>query len=178
MGGFLGRSPTLPIPHLIPKTLHEFQGMVYGFMTRYVGTEVPVWDIAKHYNRGDTHNLLVSNQALGAALASAFTSTQSYAARAGAMGVKLVSSLIKSDESTRLDLQPDHPVVLMRGHGFTALGGSIKEVVYRAIYTSSNASIQTASLLLRNAHLAAEERGESREEREKGVKDGRSAWFE
>lgn len=65
--------------------------MVYGFMTRYVGTEVPVWDIAKHYNRGDTHNLLVSNQTLGAALASAFTSTQGYAARASAAGVKLVS---------------------------------------------------------------------------------------
>jgi hypothetical protein len=59
----------------------------------------------------------------------------------------------------------------MRGHGFTALGGSIKEVVYRAVYTSRNASVQTASLLLRNAHLAAEERGESREEREKGLKD-------
>ncbi len=63
--------------------------MVYGFMIRYVGTDVPVWDVAKHYSRD---NLLVSNQTLGAALASAFTSTQGYAARASA-GVKLVSSL-------------------------------------------------------------------------------------
>ncbi|KAK4696938.1 hypothetical protein P7C71_g1043, partial [Lecanoromycetidae sp. Uapishka_2] len=42
-------------------------------MGGFLGTNTPVWDIASHYSRGDTHNLLVSTQPLGAALASSFT---------------------------------------------------------------------------------------------------------
>lgn len=34
----------------------------------------------------------------------------------------------------------------MRGHGYTAVGATPEEAVYRAIYTKLNASIQTASL--------------------------------
>jgi ribulose-5-phosphate 4-epimerase/fuculose-1-phosphate aldolase len=37
-------------------------------------------------------------------------------------------------------------VVLMRGHGFTAVAENIEECVLRAIYTSRNAAIQTAAL--------------------------------
>lgn len=37
-------------------------------------------------------------------------------------------------------------VVLMRGHGFTAVGGSIEEAVFRAVYTVKNAGIQTTAL--------------------------------
>lgn len=37
----------------------------------------------------------------------------------------------------------------MRGHGFTAVGGSIPECVLRSIYTIENARIQTAALSLR-----------------------------
>ena len=36
----------------------------------------------------------------------------------------------------------------MRGHGFTCVGKSIEEAVYRAIYTCTNAKVQTTSLLL------------------------------
>lgn len=39
-------------------------------------------------------------------------------------------------------------VVLMRGHGFTAVGGSIPQAVYRAIYSEVNARIQTAASAL------------------------------
>lgn len=46
---------------------------------------------------------------------------------------------------------PDHNVVLMRRHGFTTCGRTIKEAVYRAIYTNINAKLQTSSSLLRSA---------------------------
>ena len=43
--------------------------------------------------------------------------------------------------------------VLMTSHGFTTLGTGIKQAVYRAVYTHTNASIQTNALLLRNAAM-------------------------
>jgi len=42
----------------------------------------------------------------------------------------------------------DAPVVLMRGHGSTAVGDSIPLAVYRAIYTEVNARIETDALRL------------------------------
>lgn len=52
-------------------------------------------------------------------------------------------------------------VVLMRGHGNTVVGPSLKAAVFRAVYTESNARLQTAALQLGgqvtylNAHEAA-----------------------
>jgi ribulose-5-phosphate 4-epimerase/fuculose-1-phosphate aldolase len=40
------------------------------------------------------------------------------------------------------------PVVLMRGHGKTVVGTSVRSAVYRSIYTQLNAQIQTNSLML------------------------------
>lgn len=37
-------------------------------------------------------------------------------------------------------------VVLMRGHGFTAVADSLEEAVFRGIYTQKNAAIQTSAL--------------------------------
>ncbi len=37
-------------------------------------------------------------------------------------------------------------VVLMRGHGFVAAGGSVPEAIYRAIYTELNASLQQRAI--------------------------------
>ena len=37
-------------------------------------------------------------------------------------------------------------VVLMRGHGFNATGSSVKQVVFRSIYTDINARVQAESL--------------------------------
>lgn len=42
----------------------------------------------------------------------------------------------------------DHPVALMRGHGSVAVGNSIKQVVYRAIYTENNARLQAMAMPL------------------------------
>jgi ribulose-5-phosphate 4-epimerase/fuculose-1-phosphate aldolase len=36
----------------------------------------------------------------------------------------------------------------MRGHGFTAVGESIEETVFRAIYTAENATIQTTAMTI------------------------------
>jgi ribulose-5-phosphate 4-epimerase/fuculose-1-phosphate aldolase len=40
------------------------------------------------------------------------------------------------------------PVVLMRGHGATVVGGSLRQAVYRAIYAEINARLQAAALQL------------------------------
>jgi len=42
----------------------------------------------------------------------------------------------------------DKPMVLMRGHGATMVGHSIKQVVYRAIYAATNAALQMDALRL------------------------------
>jgi ribulose-5-phosphate 4-epimerase/fuculose-1-phosphate aldolase len=38
-----------------------------------------------------------------------------------------------------------NPVVLMRGHGATAVGGNVRQAVYRAIYAEINARLQAAA---------------------------------
>lgn len=39
----------------------------------------------------------------------------------------------------------DHPIVLMRGHGSTVVGESLKQAVYRAVYAEINARCQTTA---------------------------------
>jgi ribulose-5-phosphate 4-epimerase/fuculose-1-phosphate aldolase len=39
-------------------------------------------------------------------------------------------------------------IVLMRGHGFTAVGRSVAEATYRAIYTAANCSVQSEAMRL------------------------------
>jgi len=41
-----------------------------------------------------------------------------------------------------------HPAVLMRGHGFCAVGGSIPEAVFRAYYAQLNADLQQRAIAL------------------------------
>jgi hypothetical protein len=72
--------------------------------------------------------MLVNSERFGSSLASAFSSGGS-------------SSL-------------DHNVVLMANHGFTTVGTSVKQAVYRAVYTHNNAGVQANALMLRNASLA------------------------
>lgn len=49
-------------------------------------------------------------------------------------------------------------VVLMRGHGSVAVGGSLPEVVFRAVYTEVNARLQSDAMRLGTVHyLDAEE---------------------
>jgi len=41
----------------------------------------------------------------------------------------------------------------MANHGFTTVGTSIKQAVYRAVYTHTNAKVQSNGLMLRSAYL-------------------------
>ena len=76
------------------------------------GTPVP-FDIADHL--GQTSDLLIRDQALGAALAS----------HLGAASI-----------------------VLMRGHGFTAVGDGVPQATFRAIHTARNCEVQRAAMAL------------------------------
>ncbi len=42
----------------------------------------------------------------------------------------------------------NHAVVLMRGHGSTVVGGSLRQAVFRAVYTELNATLQAQALRL------------------------------
>lgn len=44
----------------------------------------------------------------------------------------------------------------MRGHGFTVVGGSIEESVFRAVYTAENASIQTTAMTINSVAKGCE----------------------
>lgn len=63
-------------------------------------------------------------------------------------GSKLASTFSSSNPESPV---PGHNVVLMANHGFTTLGTSIKQAVYRAVYTQVNASVQTNALIIRAA---------------------------
>jgi hypothetical protein len=91
------------------------------------GTEVPNYDIKPLYQHGDVQSMLVNSERFGSQLASTFSKSSS-------------SSL-------------DHNVVLMKNHGFTTVGTSIKQAVYRAVYTHVNANVQSNAIMLRNAHI-------------------------
>ena len=81
-------------------------------------------------NLGEVHDLLVRNVGQGASLADAFVAPEN------------------ASISTTL---PDRKVVLMREHGFTTWGTTIEEAVFRAVFTTVNAQVQTNSMSLRSA---------------------------
>lgn len=48
-----------------------------------------------------------------------------------------------------------HNVILMANHGFTTVGTTIKQAVYRAVYTHVNAGIQANAIMLQNAQSSS-----------------------
>lgn len=82
-------------------------------MSGFLGMRTPVFEIRNH--AGDSSDLLIRSNSLGAALAE-----------------KLA----------------DNDVVLMRGHGATVVGQSLKQAVYRSIFTQVNAELQLQATLL------------------------------
>ena len=64
--------------------------------------------------------------------------------KSAALGAKLTEKLGASS------------VVLMRGHGFTAVGGSVPIVVFRSVYTDQNARIQSEALRLGQPRFLSE----------------------
>lgn len=90
---------------------------------------VPVFDISQYYHDNDTQDLLVRTIPLGAALASKFSAGNS------------IESL------------PDYLVVLMQSHGFTTCSTDIETVVFQAIYSQTDAEVQSDALTIQHAFL-------------------------
>ncbi|TKA52772.1 hypothetical protein B0A49_12243 [Cryomyces minteri] len=133
-----------------------------------MGGSVPVFDIAASYSRNDVQDLLVSNAKLGADFARRFSKTESLTG-------KLISTTLGA-VPVPADAQPEHPTVLMRGHGFTACGVSVEEAVYRAVFTQVNAKVQTAALLLNSAAGPVNAAGVREEIKYLNTKEARDAW--
>lgn len=116
-------------------------------MAGVLGPQVPIYDIALHYKSSDSlHSLLVTEPHTGAALAAGF--------HPGTL-VSKTTNLIKNFVTStppQPPAFPSCPVVLMRGHGFTCVGSSMQEAVYRAIFTCANARIQTTALLMQGQY--------------------------
>lgn len=92
-------------------------------MAGFLGTGVPIWDAATVYQNSPEFNqdMLVKNVKLGSSLALALGT------------------------DVRGDGIPQHPVVLMRGHGFVATADSIEMAISKCIYTAQNARIQMSA---------------------------------
>jgi hypothetical protein len=119
---------------------------------------VPVWDINSVYSSNDKqHDLLVRNVTHGQSLAAEFKPATS----SGFIYSKLRSALptqitdVAGSTLPKQTADPDHSVVLMRGHGFTTCADSLEAVVFQAIYTMEAAKVQTQSLLTQNAYFGA-----------------------
>jgi hypothetical protein len=93
-------------------------------MAGFLGTSVPVWDAATVYRQDAqlSQNMLVRSTTMGSSLAKAL------GRGTGTRGL------------------PEHPVALMRGHGFVCTGESIEMVTSKCIYTAQNARIQRAAI--------------------------------
>jgi ribulose-5-phosphate 4-epimerase/fuculose-1-phosphate aldolase len=62
----------------------------------------------------------------------------------------------------------DRPAVLMRGHGSTVVGGSLREAVFRAIYTEVNAKLQAEAMRLGPVEYLTEGEGAATTETNRG----------
>ena len=89
-------------------------------MSGFLGREVKVFDIEPLYKDGNQRDMLVNNSYFGENLAAEFGKAET----------------------------AEETVVLMRRHGFTAVGGDIVTAVYRAIYTKINAEAQTKAMAI------------------------------
>lgn len=97
-------------------------------MGGFLQGEVPVRDPAPLYTDSDRQDMLVNTVKLGASLAETFG---------------------------REAEDVERNVVLMKRHGYTTVGKDIATVCYRAIYTLTNAGVQTNAMLLQTAAKAA-----------------------
>jgi ribulose-5-phosphate 4-epimerase/fuculose-1-phosphate aldolase len=122
---------------IVPYSISGVELRACYHMAGFLGSGVPVWDIAEWYREGDVRDMLVRDRRLGASLARCFS--QTLGAEESQMGSD------RADDEKKVNL-PYHAVVLMRGHGLTVVAESIEDVVLRAIYTQKNALIQTTAL--------------------------------
>lgn len=143
-------------------------------MAGVIGTHVPVFEISNHYKPSDhLHSFLVNNEHLGAGLAAGFHPTTSQFAKVGGLIKNYITAAASSPPAA--PAFPPCPVVLMRGHGFTNVGATIEDAVFRAIFTCKNAQIQTTSLLMQstfNLGAIARQFGAKQESTEQAPQEG------
>lgn len=119
-------------------------------MAGFLGTSVPVWDIAKAYADPDRaakqetqkHDMLVTDMPLGASLAKAFGDGKTTNNNTSTAGAQEGASLPTSSPL------PLHPIVLMRGHGYTSCATSLEILTTQAIYLQQNARVQSRASAL------------------------------
>ena len=103
-------------------------------MGSFLHSGAPVWDIR---DKGGDTDMLIRNPALGVALAQALGPQTCVLMRGhGSTVSNRYLGRALADTLGRC------ACALMRGHGFVAVGSSIAEATFRAIYTDGNARIQ------------------------------------
>ncbi|KAF2425827.1 hypothetical protein EJ08DRAFT_638415 [Tothia fuscella] len=136
---------------VLPFTISEVPLKACIHTAGFLGKIPPVWDIASAYSSSDKKDLLVRTATLGHSYAASFKPETS----TGFLYQKMKAALPTTigggtpDPST----VPDHPVVLMRGHGFTSTADSLEAAVYQAIYTAEAAEVQLNAITIHDAHF-------------------------
>ncbi|KAH0366949.1 arad-like aldolase/epimerase, partial [Aureobasidium melanogenum] len=115
-------------PQVVPYTFSGVPLRPSIHMAGFLGEVVPNFNITQYYEPGDNQDLLIRSQRLGAALAAQFSSNHTL------------------PNATQTEV--DYAVVLMQNHGFTTVASSIELAVMQAIYTQTNAGIQTTALTI------------------------------
>lgn len=132
-------------PDVIPYTVNGIPLKPVTHIAGFLGLDTPVWDINSTHSMlstGSTHDMHVRDTTVGDSLAASFNKSSSTAE----VIYNKASSLVMGS-STPGALNPDHALVLMRGHGMTVIGSSLEEAVYKAIYTQDAAKAQAMALL-------------------------------
>ncbi|KAH0282225.1 arad-like aldolase/epimerase, partial [Aureobasidium sp. EXF-3399] len=119
-------------PQVVPYTFSGVPLRPSIHMAGFLGDVIPNFDITQHYETGDKQDLLIRSQRLGAALAAEFSTNHTL--------------------PNATQTEADYAVVLMQNHGFTTVASSIKLAVMQAMYTQTNAGIQTTALTIQNAY--------------------------
>ncbi|KAK0250532.1 hypothetical protein LTS09_014379 [Friedmanniomyces endolithicus] len=115
-----------------------------------MGAQCPIYDIQQHYKSSDNiQSLLVTNEHLGAGLAAGFDPSTMMSKTTNLIRNYIVSSTLSAASTPDF---PPNPTVLMRGHGFTCIGATMQEAVNRAIYTCTNARVQTTAMLMQGSY--------------------------
>lgn len=128
----------------------------------FLGGEAPAWDISSAYSSGifpgsgnsdEKHDRLVRSQNLGAAFAIKFSKTSTSSGFIYSKLSESVSSVTGTHKDKELQAEPDHAVMLMRGHGFTVAARGIEEAVYMAVYSVINARVQKEALQMNESYF-------------------------
>ncbi|GAB7344725.1 hypothetical protein MBLNU457_3195t1 [Dothideomycetes sp. NU457] len=126
-------------PQVVPYTFSSVPLRPSIHMAGFLGEVVPNFNITQYYRPGDNQDLLVRSQRLGAALAAQFSSNRTL--------------------PNATQTEADYAVVLMQNHGFTTVASSIELAVMQAMYTQTNAGIQTTALTIHNAYPESNQQG-------------------